>query len=586
MSNIVEFVVRMKDLMSGGLGRLGTTSQSTFSRMAQHADRMNSRNRILGQSYDEMQKRIREVENTVRTSTIPNQISAARRELASLQRMANRHPGNMGGGSGSGGDSSGGLGVGKLAIGTMLGGAALQAGQVLLGVVKDGFGAAIAGSMQKEKAITGLTTFIGKDQATEAYANIRKDADISPFNTESLLEVNRALISSGLNAKDAREDAMNLANSISAVGGGNAELSRMAANMQQIKTVGKATSMDIKQFGMVGINIYEMLSRSTGKSIAQVKEMDVTYDELAKSLAMARSKGGIYEGALEAQGQTMDGKWGTVKDKAANALVDIGDAFSPIINKVLDIGINFANGIAPMLATAQPYIDMISTGLGKAIDYIMTLTEGTSEWSEWIQMAGDYYSIIWDFLKGIFTSVGKILIGVIQWIGKSEIIKDVVKLIHWLFEKILNVVGWIGDKLLEIWEDVLQPILEGLDDAYKAVKDFLGLGGEEPLKIEATKKLVDETKSDQKPYFADLTRFKGGGAISDAEAKKEKNKSKSKNAGDAISGGGPKTVNITVGKFFDTIQFTTMNNEESREKLEALLMELLGRVLYNGAKVM
>ena len=48
---------------------------------------------------------------------------------------------------------------------------------------------------------------------------------------------------------------------------------------------------------------------------------------------------------------------------------------------------------------------------------------------------------------------------------------------------------------------------------------------------------------------------------------------------------GPKTINITLGKFFDTIQFTTMNNNESKEELEKLLLELMGRVLYNGAKL-
>ena len=60
----------------------------------------------------------------------------------------------------------------------------------------------------------------------------------------------------------------------------------MAANMQQIKTVGKATAMDIRQFGIAGINIYEMLHRSTGKSIEQVKEMDVSYEDLSKAMAI------------------------------------------------------------------------------------------------------------------------------------------------------------------------------------------------------------------------------------------------------------------------------------------------------------
>lgn len=581
-SNSVEFVLRLRDLMSGGLGRLSTTSQNAFSRMAQHAEQMNRRNRVLGMSYDELQKRIKEVENTVRTSTIPRDIANARRELASLQRQSNNHAGNLGN---AGSSSKGGLGIGGVAIGSMLGGLATTAGTAIMGAISSGIGGAISGSMKKQQQITGLTTFLGKDGAQDAYKNIQKDAEISPFDTDSLLSVNRALISAGLNAKDAREDSMNLANAISAVGGGNAELDRMAANMQQIKTVGKATAMDIKQFGMVGINIYEMLAKSTGKSIDQVKEMDVTYDQLAKAMAMARGKGGIYEGALEAQGATMEGKWSTMKDKFGTALTQIGDSFSPIINKVLDVGVRFAESVGPMLQQIQPYIDMISSGLGSAIDYVLSLTSSTGEWSDWIAIASDYYSNVWRFLKSIFTSVWGIVSGVIKWIAKSEIIKDAVRIIMFLFSGIFEVVGWIGDKLLWIWENVLQPILEGLDDVYKGIKDFLGLGSDDPIKVEATKKIVEE-KEDTPSYTADLTRFGDkDSAISDGETKKKANKERSKSAGDTISGGGPKTINISLGKFFDTIQFTTMNGSESAEKLESVVLECLGRVLYNGAKV-
>lgn len=585
MSNIVEFVVRMKDMMSGGLGKLGSTSQSAFSKMAQHADQMNRRNKVLGQSYDELQKRIKEVENTIRTSTVTSQISSARRELASLQRMAGKHQGNLGGTA----SSSGGFSVGGMALGSMIGGLALSAGTAFLGVVSNGIGSAISGSMAKEQAVTGLATFLGKDQATETYANIRKDAEISPYGTESLLGVNRALISAGLNAKQAREDTMNLANAISAVGGGDAELARMAANMQQIKTVGAATAIDIKQFGMVGINIYEMLSRSTGKSIDEVKKMDVTYDQLAKSLAMARSKGGIYQGALEAQGQTKAGRWNAVKDMAENGLVDLGDAMSPIIIQFLDLGQKALSYVGPAIQKITPYIQMISEWLGVAIGYVTGLTGETGGWMDYVFILADILGGVWKILQSALVTIIKIIGGILQWLGKSEIIKDVFRLIGWLLnDVILPIIGLIGDGLLWVWENVLKPILDGLEKAYKWVKELIS-GDENQLTVETKKTIVnkdDPSDSSMPTYQADLTRFKDKGLISDTEDKKKKNKESSQKTGDTISGGGPKTINITLGKFFDTIQFTTMNNTESREEIEKLLMELMGRVLYNGAKIM
>lgn len=571
----------MKDMMSGGLGKLSSTSQSAFSKMAQHADQMNRRNKVLGQSYDELQKRIREVENTIRTSTVTSQISSARRELASLQRMAGKHQGNLDKESSSGG----GFSVGGMALGSMIGGLALSAGTAFLGVVSDGIGTAISGSMAKEQAVTGLSTFLGKEQAVTTYANIRKDAEISPYGTESLLGVNRALISAGLNAKDAREDTMNLANAIAAVGGGDAELSRMAANMQQIKTVGKATAMDIKQFGMAGVNIYEMLSKSTGKSIDEVKEMDVSYNELAKSLAMARSQGGIYAGALEAQGQTMSGRWNAVKDMAENGLVDLGDAMSPIIIQFLDLGQKALSFVGPAIKKITPYIQMISQWLGVAIGYISNITTGTGGWMDYVFIIAGILGSVWNILQSALVTVFKIVGGVVQWLGKSEIIKDVFRLIGWLLNSvILPVIGLIGDGLLWVWENVLKPILEGLESAYNWVKEIVG-GEDNKLTVEAKKTIINKEDPTAPGYQADLTRFKDKGIIGDTGEKAKKNKESSKKTGDTISGGGPRVVNITLGKFFDTIQFTTMNNNESREEIEKLLMELMGRVLYNGAKM-
>ena len=573
----------MKDMMSGGLGKLSSTSQSAFSKMAQHADQMNRRNKVLGQSYDELQKRIREVENTIRTSTVTSQISSARRELASLQRMAGKHQGNLD--RGSSGSSGSGFSVGGMALGSMIGGLALSAGTAFLGVVSDGIGTAISGSMAKEQAVTGLSTFLGKEQAVTTYANIRKDAEISPYGTESLLGVNRALISAGLNAKDAREDTMNLANAIAAVGGGDAELSRMAANMQQIKTVGKATAMDIKQFGMAGVNIYEMLSKSTGKSIDEVKEMDVSYNELAKSLAMARSQGGIYAGALEAQGQTMSGRWNAVKDMAENGLVDLGDAMSPIIIQFLDLGQKALSFVGPAIKKITPYIQMISQWLGVAIGYISNITTGTGGWMDYVFIIAGILGSVWNILQSALVTVFKIVGGVVQWLGKSEIIKDVFRLIGWLLNSvILPVIGLIGDGLLWVWENVLKPILEGLESAYNWVKEIVG-GEDNKLTVEAKKTIINKEDPTAPGYQADLTRFKDKGIIGDTGEKAKKNKESSKKTGDTISGGGPRVVNITLGKFFDTIQFTTMNNNESREEIEKLLMELMGRVLYNGAKM-
>tara|TARA_R110000868_G_scaffold52171_6_gene165041 strand:+ start:25671 stop:27278 length:1608 start_codon:yes stop_codon:yes gene_type:complete len=534
--------------------------------MSQQADRMTGRNRILAMSFSEIQNRIREVENTISRSTIPSQIAAARRELAMLQRQSANHAGNVSGG----GSGSSGIGIGGVAVGSMIGNLASRGATMVVGAVTSGIGEMISRSMQKEQAITGLTTFLGKQGATEAYRNIRKDADVTPFDTTALLEVNRSLISAGANAKDARRDTMNLANAVSAVGGGNDILSRMAANMQQIKTVGKATAMDIRQFGIAGINIYAMLAQSTGKSIAQVKEMEVTYDDLAKTLAMANAKGGIYEGAMAGQSKTKAGKWSTVKDLAGNAASDLGDAFSPVIMKLLDMAIQFAGSIGPMIAQAQPYIDAFSNGIGRAVDYVMDIINGTSEWQGWIERVQEVFSKIWAIVVPMQTKVWNIVKSMIEFIQKSEILKDIFSFIggiltfyFTLFSSVIDLVSWA-------WDNVFKPILEALDRAYKWIK------GTKDIEVKSTKTVIAPKPKNNDP---------SGSPISTGGAMMASNNASGKTAGETVSGAGPKVVNIHVGKFFDNIQFTTMNGKESAQELENIVMEALARVLYNGSKL-
>lgn len=567
MNNTIEFVLRMKDMMSSNITKVSSSSQSAFNRMSKSADQVTGRNKILGMSFNELQTKIRDVENTISRSTIPSQISAARRELAALQSQSTRHSGNVNSGSGSA--SSGGIGIGGVAIGSMLGGYAMQAGSMIVEAVGSGISTMITKSMEKEQAITGLTTFLGKQGATDAYKNIRQDANATPYDTASLLEVNRALISAGSNAKDARKDTMNLANAVSAVGGGNDVLTRMAANMQQIKTVGKATSMDIRQFGIAGINIYEMLAQSTGKNINQVKEMDVTYADLSKAMAMANSKGGIYEGAMAAQSQNKSGKWSTVKDNFDTAASDIGDAFSPVINKLLDLGIKFANWISSSLTQAQPYIDAISNTIGVGVEYIMAMVNGTSEWSGWVDIIGNIFGVIWDFAVKIQIKLWSFVSSIMEFVKHSQILKDLFSFLGWILEKVGGLISGVVDTIVWLWENVLKPILNGIEWAYK---HLTGRG----LEVKNTTTLLTPKKPKDSPENSPLG---AGGALAAS------NEASGKAAGDTVAGAGPKVVNITVGKFFDNLQFTTLNAGESANEIEKIVMECFARVVYNGSKM-
>ena len=190
---------------------------------------------------------------------------------------------------------------------------------------------------QMEQYRTMFTTLTGSaEEADKIIQQLQADAQKSPFESSALIQANQYLISAGVSADEARKTILDLGNAVSATGGGSAELERMAQNLQQIKNVGKATSQDIKQFANAGINIYGLLSEATGKSVEEVKEMDVTYEELANALAMASQEGGKYAGAMEAQSQTLNGSLSSTKESIQQLLGEITESAMPIIVKALE----------------------------------------------------------------------------------------------------------------------------------------------------------------------------------------------------------------------------------------------------------
>lgn len=199
---------------------------------------------------------------------------------------------------------------------------------------------------------TAFTTLLGSaEEASRVMAQIRQDAASTPFDVDSLTQANRALVATGMDASQARKDVLNLANAIAATGGGSAELSRMAANMQQIRNVGKATAMDIRQFANAGINIYGLLADAMGITAAQATELDVSYEMLSAALEKAAASGGVYEDALLKQSQTFEGRMSTLKDNVTQlegALTE--DLFSHLSGVALPMVMDW---VATLLEAAQ-----------------------------------------------------------------------------------------------------------------------------------------------------------------------------------------------------------------------------------------
>lgn len=252
--------------------------------------------------------------------------------------------------------------AGAIAQGTIMAGIFSKLYSAALAAAKSLIQSGIEYNAQIESYRVGLTNMLGDAQAAnEAMAAIQEDAARTPFSVDSLTQANQLLISAGENASYSRKVIMALGDAVSATGGGNAELSRMAANLQQIANVGKASAIDIKQFAYAGINVYQVLADYTGKTVQEVQKMTISYDLLSNALIAASEEGGRYYNAMNTQSQTMNGRVSTLKDNVSQlAGLMTGDLSS-------GIGVVISNLNDMTVAAIEAYKTDGWKGLGEAI---------------------------------------------------------------------------------------------------------------------------------------------------------------------------------------------------------------------------
>ena len=292
------------------------------------------------------------------TSEYEQGIEQARKETQSAANSLNRSANTAGSGVSGMASQFAAASAKATVLANMLTSLGTKAVSLAKGFVEMG----ISYNAQIEKYTTGFTNMLGSAQAAqEAMQAIQEDAARTPFDVASLTQANQLLISAGENAAYSRKVINALGDAVSATGGGNAELSRMAANLQQIANVGKAATIDIKQFAYAGINIYQILADYTGKSVQEVQKMTISYDLLSQALIAASEEGGRYYNAMNTQSQTMNGRISTLKDNVSQlAGLMTGDLSS-------GIGVVIGHMNDMVVAAQEAYKEDGWKGLGNAI---------------------------------------------------------------------------------------------------------------------------------------------------------------------------------------------------------------------------
>ena len=354
--------------------------------------------------------------------------------------------------------AEGGLGLAKLG--------AIAGGLFAVSKIQE-YGAEIlaVGSKYESLGIQMANLTGSAETGANMFAKIREDALTSPFGVDELATANTMLVSTGLSAEQARGDILALSNAVAYAGKGNDELIRMSANMQQIKNIGKASALDIKQFGYAGINIYGAIAKASGKTTAEVKGMEVSYELLSKSLRIAQEEGGAFYGGLSSMADSTSVKLSNLGDVSKEMFNDLFLAMKPVIDYGIIGFSSLISGVRESIKWVQENTNVfkalaIVIGLSAAAYGLFNIQVGISAISLMAFNVQVFFSTIATGGLTMAMNLFGITAGVawgIATLGISALITGIV-IAHNKFEGFRNLIDKLGKSIKELFLTILEAI--------------------------------------------------------------------------------------------------------------------------------
>ena len=332
MANGFTYEIRLRDLMSRGFQKAATASSRFYNRLMGDQQKFQASAKALPSSISQLEQRLVRLQNNRDTAFSTQTISAfnhkirqTERELSKLknlppltlsQRFSNLRT-SLGGIIGL----TGGLAIGLAAFGAAK------------GVVR-------LGADLEQTRISFQTMLQSAERGNALLAEINEFANVTPFANSDLQQGAKMLLNFGI----AGEKVIPTLRRIGDVSGGNKEaLKGLTLAFAQVSSAGKLQGQDLLQMINAGFNPLQEISRTTGESMASLKDKmskgGITAQMVEQAFSSVTAQGGRFYNMMERQSRTLGGKWSTLMGKFRAQVAQLGERLTPFLGRIVDIGI-------------------------------------------------------------------------------------------------------------------------------------------------------------------------------------------------------------------------------------------------------
>lgn len=154
-----------------------------------------------------------------------------------------------------------------------------------------------------------------------------------------------------------------------------------------------------------GIDIYGILADYTGKSTKQVKEMDITYEQLIGALNKASQEGGKYYNGQSAMADTLSGKISKLKKTFEDLTGQLSESLMPIIDKITNKLQEFADWVGNLSDEQKELITKVGLFVVALGPVLIIVAKVVTFISLIVSKLGALFVFLGK-LKGIITALG------------------------------------------------------------------------------------------------------------------------------------------------------------------------------------
>lgn len=200
---------------------------------------------------------------------------------------------------------------------------------------------AFSGASDLEQVNVAFETFLGNaDAARKVVADLRKFADVTPFETDQVNQAGKALLAFGFTAENLIPTLTEIGDVASGTG---KDFNELVLIYGKAATEGKIQNDTLNQLAEAGIPVYTELAKVLGVNQDQIRKLaeqgKIQFTDLQAVFTNLTSEGGRFAGLMEKQSQTLGGLFSTLKSAVSNVLAQLGTALAPFIKQLLELAI-------------------------------------------------------------------------------------------------------------------------------------------------------------------------------------------------------------------------------------------------------